>query len=190
MGDLFPFVLIGAVVAFFVLRRGESIRFTTVARPANVVMTAIGTVGTKRRWATVTQSEQQVAFAYSKGANWLIALPLMFLFIVPGIVYLVLAGKRESLNVFIEGLGDGSSTVQVTSNGYRGKFAGRALRSQLGVASTAAVSAPLPPSALPEANPILGELPTGEIVPPIAPEAIAPEAIAPEARPWPEQGQA
>ncbi len=118
-------ILIGATVAFFMPRSGETLRFETSAAPHNVIMTAVGLVGTKRRWHAVSQSEHGASFQYRKGPNVLVALILLLCFIVPGILYVVLAGKRESLVANVGTDGRDKAIVQVASNGYRRKAAGR-----------------------------------------------------------------
>jgi hypothetical protein len=127
-------ILIAAVVAFFVLRSGETLRFETSAEPQEIIMAAIGLVGSKRHWQTVNQSTHSVTFRYRKGANMLVALILLLCFLIPGILYLVLAGKNESLALNINQAASGT-VVQITSNGYRGKSAGRALRQQVGASA-------------------------------------------------------
>src|SRR5450756_529600 len=126
-------VILAAIVAFFVLRSSETLRFETSSDPHRVVMAAIGIVGGKRRWQTMSQSPHGVSFQYHKGPKKLTAFVLLVCFIVPGIVYVALAGKRESLVVNIDPAAEGLGLVQATSNGWRGKGAGRALRRQVGL---------------------------------------------------------
>ncbi len=132
-GILFFLVLIGCGFAWWKLRSGETLRFETTAAPQQVIMTATSVVGTKRRWAVLAQTDTSATFAYHKGPNKLVALILFFIFILPCILYLLLAGKKESLSFTVHQQGN-QSTVQAVSNGWRGKAAGRAVRSQLGVA--------------------------------------------------------
>lgn len=136
---IFLLVLVGCAVAWWKLRSGEALRFETTAQPQQVIMTAVSTVATKRRWATLAQTDNTVTFSYHKGPNKLLAVILFFFFIFPCILYLILAGKKESLSVFVQSEG-GQSIVQATSNGWRGKSAGRALRGQFGVAPGTAAS--------------------------------------------------
>lgn len=136
-------LLIGATVAYFMLRSGETLRFETSADPHNVIMTAVGLVGTKRRWQAVSQTESGASFQYRKGPNVLVAVILLLCFIIPGILYVVLAGKRESLVVGVGAGGSDKAIVQVTSNGFRGKSAGRTLQRSVGVAATAIRAAPV-----------------------------------------------
>ncbi len=124
-------VIIASIGAFVVFMRGETLRFETGARPQQILMQANSEVGTKKRWTVNGQSEHNVAFSYHKGPNKLIALILLLLFLIPGLVYLVLAGKRESLNIMFDVRPDGTTQVQTTSNGFRGKMAGRSLRAAI-----------------------------------------------------------
>lgn len=136
---LFLLVVVGSIIAYVMLRRGELLRFQTSAAPQEVINTTLSLVATRRRWATVGTTETSATFSYHRGPRPLVAIPLFLLFIIPGILYLVLAGKRESLSVTGSPQG-GATTVQIASNGWRGKGAGRELRSQLGVAPGAATS--------------------------------------------------
>jgi hypothetical protein len=137
-------ILTLSVVVFFVLRAGENLRFETPTDPRRVVMAAVAIVATKRHWQVLTQGNDGASFRYQRGPNPFIALVLLFLFVVPGIVYIVLAGKRESLVLNIHGDKAGGTVAQLTSNGFRGKFAGRALARQVSVmAGVAAIGAPV-----------------------------------------------
>jgi hypothetical protein len=131
MTVLIVLILVAAVIAFFLLRSGETLRFETSADPHRVIMSAVGIVGAKRRWQTMSQSTHGANFQYHKGPNVLLAIVLLFCFLIPGIVYILLAGKRESLVVNIDSATTGMTVMQVTSNGYRGKAAGRALQRQV-----------------------------------------------------------
>jgi hypothetical protein len=130
-------VLVGSVLLWIMLRSGENRRFETCADPHQIVMAAVGIVAAKRRWQTMERSDGGASFRYHKQPNPIVAVVLLMFLLVPGIVYLVLASKRESLVVTIDATLPGINVVQVTSNGYRGKFAGRALQRQLALAAGA-----------------------------------------------------
>jgi hypothetical protein len=138
-GVFFLLVFVGCGFAWWKLRSGEALRFETTAAPQQVVMTAVSVVGTKRRWAVLAQTDNGVTFSYHKGPNKFLAFVLFLFFIVPCILYLILAGKKESLAVQVHQQGN-QMMVQATSNGWRGKSAGRALRAQLGLAPGTAAS--------------------------------------------------
>jgi len=131
MSVLILLILIAAIVLFFMLRSGENLRFETCADPHRVVMAAVGIVAAKRRWQTMDQSDRGASFRYNKQPNPIVAIALLLFLVIPGIVYLVLASKRESLILTIDPPKPGIAVVQVTSNGFRGKFAGRALQRQV-----------------------------------------------------------
>jgi hypothetical protein len=124
-------ILAASVVAFFVWRSGENLRFETPSDPRRVVMAAVAIVATKRHWQVLTQGNDGASFRYHRGPNPLLALVLLFFFVVPGIVYILLAGKRESLVLNIYDDKAGGAVAQLTSNGFRGKSAGRALARQV-----------------------------------------------------------
>lgn len=148
MSALIVLVLIAAVVAFFMLRSGENLRFETSSDPHRVVMAAVAIVGAKRRWEIVAQSDRSVTFKYHKRPKIMVAIILLLCFLIPGIVYVLLAGKRESLIVNIDSSTAGMTVVQITSNGFRGKAAGRALQRQVSVPAGAlgAEATPVPMS--------------------------------------------
>jgi hypothetical protein len=124
---LIVLILIGAVIAYFMLRSGENLRFETSLEAHRVVMSAVGIVAAKRRWEIMTQNDCSASFSYHQRPKLLAAISLALCFLVPGIVYMLLAGKRESLVVNIDSSTLGMTIVQITSNGFRGKAAGRAL---------------------------------------------------------------
>jgi hypothetical protein len=127
-------LVVGAAVAtLLTLRSGENLRFETSLDPHRVVMTTVGIVAAKRRWATVAQTNYSANFRLHKRPKVLVAIILLSFFLIPGIVYVVLAGKRESLIVNIDSGTTGVTVVQITSNGFRGKAAGRELRQQVGM---------------------------------------------------------
>jgi hypothetical protein len=146
MSVLVVLILIAAVVTFFILRAGEVRRFETSADPHRVIIAVVGIVGARRSWQTLSQTDHHVSFRYHKGPNMLITLILLLCLLVPGIVYILLAGKRESLIVNIDSATNGMTVVQVTSNGYRGKGAGRELhrRISLPAGSLGAGTTPAP----------------------------------------------
>lgn len=130
-----------SIYAYVQLKKGEVLRFETLATPEQVVMHAVGQVGTGKRWATVSQTPTNVAFSYKKNPNIFAVIVLLLLGIIPGIVYWVLRSKKESLNVMIVANPSGNTQVQVTSNGYQGKSAGRLIRDAAGVAPGSVVQA-------------------------------------------------
>ena len=144
MSVLIVLILIAAIVAFFILRSGENLRFETSSDPHRVVMAAVSIIGAKRRWQTLAQSDHGANFQYHKGPKVFVAIILLLCFLIPGIVYVLLAGKRESLILNIDSGTAGITVVQVTSNGFRGKAAGRALQRQVSVpAGTLGTGAPV-----------------------------------------------
>jgi hypothetical protein len=114
MSVLILLIVIAAVVLFFMLRSGENLRFETCADPHRVVMAAVGIVASKRRWQTMDQSDRGASFRYHKQPNPIVAIALLLFLVIPGIVYLVLASKRESLILTIDPATPGIAVVQVT----------------------------------------------------------------------------
>ncbi len=126
-------ILTASIVAFLLLRSGENLRFESPADPRRIVMAAVAIVATKRHWQVIAQSEGGVSFRYHRRPKALVAVVLLFFFLIPGIVYVALAGKRESLLLNIYSDETGTTVAQLSSNGFRGKFAGRALARQVSV---------------------------------------------------------
>ncbi len=140
-------VLATSIVGFLMLRSGENLRFETPSDPRRVVMAAVGIVGTKRHWQVMSQGEDGASFRYHRRPKALVAFVLLLCWLIPGIVYMVLAGKRESLVLNIYRDTAGTTVAQITSNGFRGKAAGRALARQISVpAGASAISATPAPS--------------------------------------------
>jgi hypothetical protein len=136
--ELIVLLALLAGAAALVGGRGGVLRFETSASPQEVISTAITLVGTHRRWATLAHTDVAVTFAYQRPPSKLIAFLLLLCFLVPGIIYLVLAGKRESLSIATS-LRDRRTAVQATANGWRGRRASRELERQLGVVVEQAV---------------------------------------------------
>ncbi len=135
-------ILMTSVVAFFLLRSGENLRFESPSDPRRIVMAAVIILATRGHWQVMAQSDDGASFRYHRRANALVAVGLLFFFLIPGIVYMVLAGKRESLVLNIYSDEAGMTVAQLTSNGFRGKAAGRALARQVSVrAGTMALGA-------------------------------------------------
>ena len=143
---LFLLAVVGAVAAFYMLRSGETLRFETSTDARRAVMAAVGVVAARRHWQVLSESADGASFQYRAGPRMLVAILLLSFFIVPGIVYIILANRRESLIVHLDSATGGMMLVQVTSNGFRGKFAGRALHRQLSLpaGSIGAGSTPVP----------------------------------------------
>jgi hypothetical protein len=139
-------VLTASGIAFSLLRSGENLRFETPAEPRRIAMAAVAIVATKRDWQVMAQSDDGASFRYHRRPNAPIAVFLMFFCLIPGIVYLVLAGKRESLVLNIYGDKAGTTVAQLTSNGFRGKFAGRALAQQVSVRAGTMAMEEAPPT--------------------------------------------
>src|ERR1700726_959275 len=102
MSVLIVLILIASVVAFFMLRSGENLRFETSSDPHRVVMAAVGIVGAKRRWEVMAQRDRGANFKYHKRPKILVAFLLLLCFLTPGISYVWLRGKRKSLVVNID----------------------------------------------------------------------------------------
>lgn len=130
---IFLLCVVAPIVIYVAMRRGEQVRFETTTTPRQAIMASLGVVGTKRGWSTLAQGSDYANYTFAKRANWLVAIILLLLFVVPGVVYLILAGKKESLTVNTFQPDPATTIVQCSSNGRRGKLLGRTLRKSLGV---------------------------------------------------------
>ena len=139
-------VLIASIVAFFFLRSGENLRFESPSDPRRIVMAAVAIVATKRHWQVIAQSEDGASFRYHRRPKALVAVVLLAFFLIPGIVYMLLAGKRESLVLSVYSDQAGMTIAQLTSNGFRGKAAGRALERQVSVRAGTMAMSEMPPT--------------------------------------------
>jgi hypothetical protein len=119
------------VVALVIGGRGEVRRFETSATPQQVVNSAVTILGTHKRWAVTLAGDSNASFSFHRPPSKLVAFCLLLMFIWPGIIYLVLAGKKESFTVTALPGGTAETMVQATSNGGRGKKAGRELERQI-----------------------------------------------------------
>lgn len=126
----FLVAIIGSIVALVMLKSGETARFETSATPQEVLNTAMATAGAGRRWSTLNASESVCTFSYYRKPRLLIGIPLLFFFLIPGIIYFIIAGKTESLSVSTMPIGNGFQ-VQAVSNGFRGKQIGRTIRRKI-----------------------------------------------------------
>jgi hypothetical protein len=137
----------GSIVAVALMGKGEVKQFESSACPQEVINSAVTLLGTHKRWAVAMAGESTGTFSYHRRPSKIVAFVLLLFFIVPGIVYLALAGKKESFTVSATPRVGSRTLVQATSNGWRGKSAGRQLESQLGVIApdeTPTAEAPLP----------------------------------------------
>jgi hypothetical protein len=135
MSAIVVLLLIASVLFLFVrLRSGETLSFETTADPHRTIAALLGLLAAKRGWQTVSKSERGAHFECHEGANTLIALMLLLCFLLPGIVYIVLTRRRESLVVSVGSAGAGTF-VRVASNGRRGKAVGRVFRRHVGFAA-------------------------------------------------------
>jgi hypothetical protein len=136
-------LMIGAAIfAYFKLKSGEVLRFETTATPRQVTMAAVGIIGARRKWATMSQGDGAVQFSFHKRPRWwlVVLLGITLVGFPIAIVYALLAGKTEALAVNTDDSTDGMTIVQIASNGWRGKSAGRALRHEVGLAPAAIAS--------------------------------------------------
>jgi hypothetical protein len=139
MSAIVVLFLVALVLVLLVrLRSGETVSFNTTADPQRAMMALHCILGARGRWQTVGQREDEARFECHDGPDMLVALALLFCFLLPGIVYIALTRRRESLVVGFAGT-TAETSVRVSSSGRRGKAAGRALRRHVGFAAALGV---------------------------------------------------
>src|SRR3954470_4121382 len=117
---------IGTSIYLFVESNTHSKDVVRTTLPASQIMRqAIQEIGAERKWTATGHAPDFANFTVNRRASCLIALLLACFFIIPGILYMVLGGKSQtlSLNVFPEP--DGTNTVQASSSGGEAKRRGR-----------------------------------------------------------------
>jgi len=117
---------IGTVIYLFVESNthGKDVVRTTL--PASQIMRqAIQEIGAERKWTATGHSQDFANFSINRRASCLVAILLAFFWIIPGVLYMLLGGKTQtlSLNIFPEP--DGTNTVQASSSGGEAKRRGR-----------------------------------------------------------------
>lgn len=121
---LFIVALVAGIV-FYVQNRQPFQADAYAALPADIALQTVVQAFTMRGWTVTVQGVGFAAFAKHKNANWLIAIILLLFFIVPGIVYLVLAGRTLTASVNTNMAGPETSSVRLVTNmrGFGGKAA-------------------------------------------------------------------
>lgn len=117
---------VAVLYAISARHRGRVFETRALVPPQSVGMTATAVIGGQRHWHVVGQTEGQTIFRYERKPNAFAALLLLFLFVIPGIVYLLVAGERETLTVTaLADNDDETAAVQIATNGVRSKAAAR-----------------------------------------------------------------
>lgn len=111
------FVIVCLGLLAFMIWRGMagSARLETEMSTVDVVSNAVQ-VMTMKNWTVSSQTPTAVTFTRRKKPNWLTALVLLLFLLIPGIVYLVLAGKTFSFSVSTRAADMGKTSVQIAWN--------------------------------------------------------------------------
>ena len=112
--------------------------------PRQVLMTVVADVGRRRHWHLVSQGNDGATFRFYKGPNMLLALGLMVCFVLPGLVYLIISRKSETLTVMVGPAANSQTKVQITANGGYGRGVAKQLERRLRASSVSAAPAPSP----------------------------------------------
>lgn len=133
MSVVLVILLVGAVVGTVWLvseSRGGVESETTSKDPSQVIASAVasipvGTVSMRSSWMPTGHSDRSASFVYKRRPSILVALVGLLFFLVPGILYLVFAGKSQTLQVDCLSTAAGVTTVQVASSGGYARRRGR-----------------------------------------------------------------
>jgi len=90
-----------AAVAFVVNETSRPFRLPAVVPPKPVAVRRRAVAAfTADGWAVTSTMPDSIAFARREGPNWGLALLLFVLGVVPGVLYLLLGGRAQTLAVF------------------------------------------------------------------------------------------
>lgn len=118
--------LVGGVFWYFLKMRGDGKQAVKTSwPPAQVIRQAVQEIGAERRWVVTGHTEDYVTFTRTGKTNLLLAFVLLWFFIIPAILYLVLSGKSQTLTFSVFAELDGATSVQMSSNGKKAESRGR-----------------------------------------------------------------
>lgn len=119
---LFVAALVGGIVLYVKNRRPYQAE-THAALPVEVALQSVVQAYAMAGWMVTSQAWGSASFTKRKKANALIAIFLLFCFIIPGVVYLVLAGRilTASVNANATGMGTAAVRFAVNMRGFGGK---------------------------------------------------------------------
>lgn len=140
MEALLILLLLGGVAAsiYFIAESRGGVESATVDRnPTEVISLAVaqvpvGTASLRSSWMPAGHAERSASFVYKRRPSILLAFLLLWLFVVPGILYIVFGGKSQTLQVDILSTpGEGATLVQVASTGGVARRRGRKFLDQI-----------------------------------------------------------
>ena len=140
MSGLLVLLLLGGVAAcvYYAYESRSGSETITVNRSSSeLIALAVaqipgGTASFRSSWMPAGHSDRSASFVYKRRPSILLALFLLCLFIVPGIVYLALGGKNQTLQVDALGGGaNGMTTVQIAASGGTARRRGRRFLNQV-----------------------------------------------------------
>lgn len=158
---------------------------TTTLPASQIVRQAVQEIGTERRWTATGHSSDYASFTFKQHANCGIAIIFTFFFVVPGILYFLIASRTQTLNISVFPESDETSSVQISASGGDSKRRGkRFLRGLPQQPTVTPQQAKAPPSAAPEGAALtVGDQPrTPDVEAPTeaAPRAIEDRSASPE----------
>jgi hypothetical protein len=122
-------VLILAVVAgvayYVAVVRGAKQSITTPWQPSQVLRQAVQEIGAERKWVVTGHTQDYATFTRAGTKSCALGCLLLWLFFIPGVLYLVFAGKSQVLTVSVFRELDGTTTVQLSASGGQAAARGR-----------------------------------------------------------------
>jgi hypothetical protein len=122
---LLALAVIAGVVYYFAVVRGAKQSITTPWQPAQVLRQAVQEIGAERKWVVTGHTQDYATFTRAGTKSCALGCLLLWLFFIPGVLYLVFAGKSQVLTVSVFRELDGTTTVQLSANGGQAAARGR-----------------------------------------------------------------
>lgn len=172
----------GAIYYYSETQATKDVKRTTLP-PSQIIRQAVQEIGTQRRYVASGHSSDFASFTFKQHANCLIAILLAFLFVIPGILYFLLANRSQSLTINVFPEGDGTTNVQVSASGGETKRRGRRFLRALPDAAVVTTGGMQQTPAL--AQPAVGTSAPTPLAAPTPAAELPPASTAPQAAPPP-----
>lgn len=125
LSSLLVLAAIGGGIYYYVeTSSGKDTRRTSL--PASpIIRQAIQEIGAQRRYTAAGHSSDFASFTCKQHANCGIAIVFTLFFVVPGILYFLIASRTQSLTINCFPEPDGTTSVQVSASGGETKRRGQ-----------------------------------------------------------------
>jgi hypothetical protein len=127
----------GAIYYYFETQATKDVVKTTFP-PSQIIRQAVQDIGSQRRYTATGHSSDFASFTFKQHANCGIAIVFAIFFVIPGILYFLIASRTQSLSINVFPEPDGTTSVQVSASGGETKRRGKRFLRSLPAASTVA----------------------------------------------------